>query len=130
MRSTHLISAFIGLAAAIPHPVPQDINFNEIDSAPAPTADGPAVTAVSQPVTYNEDAAAVSASASVASDLSASPTSTPAAKRDLEIRGVNDPCAPQPDGYGPKPPTDTVDAFLNYDQFAVSKKPNYLINTR
>ena len=122
MRSTYLMSAFCGLVAATPRPVPQDFDFTEIDRAPAPTAEGPAVTAASQPVTYNEDAAAVSASASVASDLSASPTATPAAKRDLESRGVNDPCAPQPDGYGPKPPTDTVDAFLNFDQFTVSNK--------
>ena len=28
-------------------------------------------------------------------------------------------CAKQPDGYGPKPAEDTVDAFLNYDVFAV-----------
>ncbi len=126
MRSTYLISALIGLAVAVPRPSPQDIDFDEIDSAPAPAADGPAVTAVSQPVTYNEDAAAVSASASVASDLSASPTSTPA-KRDLDIRGVNDPCSPQPDGYGPKPPTDTADAFTSFDVFAVNNR--YLLTS-
>lgn len=117
MRSIYLISALVGLAAAVPRPAPQGLDFEEIDSAPAPSAEGPAVTAVSQPVTYDEEAAAVSASASVAADLSASPTPTPA-KRDLDIRGVNDPCSPQPDGYGPRPATDSVDAFLTFDQFA------------
>lgn len=121
MRSTYLISALTGLAAAVPRPSPQDLDFGEIDAAPAPTADGPAVTAVSQPVTYNEDAAAVSASVSVASDLSASPTTTPA-KRALDVRGVNDPCSPQPDGYGPSPSKDTDYAFEDFDQFSVSSK--------
>ena len=119
MRSTYLISALIGLAAAVPRPSPQDLDFGEIDGAPAPAAEGPAVSAVSQPVTYDESAAAVSASASVASELSASQTPAPA-KRDLKIRGVNDPCSPQPDGYGPKPASDTVDAFESYDVFSVS----------
>lgn len=119
MRSTCLIVALIGLAAAVPRPSPQGLDFSEIDAAPAPTAEGPAVAAVSQPVVYNEDAAAVSASAAVASDLSASPTPAPA-KRDLDIRGVNDPCSPQPDGYGPTPSQDQDSAFLAYDVFSVS----------
>ena len=123
MRSTYLISALVGLAVAVPRPSPQDIDFAEIEDAPAPVATGPAVTAVSQPVTYDENAAAVSASSSVASDLAANPTPAPA-KRDLENRGVNDPCSPQPDGYGPKPPTDSDSAFLAYDQFAVSTPPD------
>ena len=34
-------------------------------------------------------------------------------------RGVNDDCAPQPDGYGPTPPEDNVAAFNAYSLFAV-----------
>lgn len=123
MRSACLVAALAGLAHAVPRPAPQDINFGEIDvrSPPsqaclpftdpnqtedAPTLTGPPVDAVSQPVAYNEKAAKASAAAQVTDDLS-SPT-----KRGLAKRGVNDPCSPQLDGYGPKPAVDTVDAFL------------------
>ena len=82
-------------------------------SADDPTVTGPPVDAVSQPVTYNEQAAKASAAAEVTDDLS-SPS-----KRDLTKRGVNDPCSQQPDGYGPKPATDTPAAFLAFDTLAV-----------
>lgn len=74
---------------------------------------GPTVEAVSQPVSYNEPAAKAAAAAEVLDDLS-SPS-----KRGLAKRGVNDPCSPQPDGYGPKPTVDTVDAFLGFQTFHV-----------
>lgn len=112
MRSACLVAALAGLAYAAPKPAPQNINFEEIESADAPTLTGPPVDAVSQPVSYNENAAKASAVAEVTDDLS-SPS-----KRGLAKRGVNDPCAPQPDGYGPKPADDTVAAFMGFQTFA------------
>jgi len=90
------------------------------NAANVPT--GPSPTEVSQPVSYNAGAAAASASAVVIQQLSAGDANLDAAKRDLielqtiEKRGT---CATQPDGYGPKPTSDTVDAFLNFQTFAV-----------
>ncbi|KAI4190007.1 MAG: hypothetical protein LQ346_005005 [Caloplaca aetnensis] len=111
MRSTCLVAALAGLAYAVPSPAPQDINFLEIEAEDAPTVTGPTVEAVSQPVSYNEPAAKASAAAAVLDDLS-SPS-----KRGLAKRGVNDPCSPQPDGYGPKPAVDTAAAFLDFQTF-------------
>ncbi|KAL8678941.1 MAG: hypothetical protein Q9186_004757 [Xanthomendoza sp. 1 TL-2023] len=108
MRSTCLVAALAGLAYA----APQFINFEEIDSADAPLVTGPAPEAVSEPVTYNEKEAKADAIAQVTEELS-----TPA-KRSLVVgRGVNDPCSPQPDGYGPKPPVDSDAAFLAHQVF-------------
>ena len=82
---------------------------------------GPSPTEVSQPISYNAQAAAASASAAVlASPLSAA--SKVKKERDLVEAAPltkRTACAPQPDGYGPKPATDTVDAFLNYQIFVV-----------
>ena len=82
---------------------------------------GPSPTDVSEPISYNAQAAAASASAAVlASPLSAA--SKVKKERDLVEAAPltkRTACAPQPDGYGPKPATDTVDAFLNYQVFAV-----------
>ena len=74
---------------------------------------GPAPDAVNQPISYDEQAAQASAVAAVTEDLQ-NPS-----KRSLSKRGVNDPCAPQPDGYGPKASPDTPDAFLSADVFSV-----------
>lgn len=73
---------------------------------------------VSDPVDYSPEVAAAQASAAVIADLSSS------AKRDVielqtvEKRTPGD-CAKQPDGYGPKPATDSVDAFKALDVFHV-----------
>ncbi len=75
---------------------------------------GPTVEAVSQPVSYDEPAAKASAAAAVLDDLSLLPS-----KRGVAKRGVNDPCSPQPDGYGPKPAVDTAAAFLAFQTFHV-----------
>ncbi|KAL8940416.1 MAG: hypothetical protein Q9211_002281 [Gyalolechia sp. 1 TL-2023] len=111
MRSACLVAALAGLAYA----VPQNINFEEIDSADALRLTGPPIDAVSQPVSYNGKAAKASAAAEVTEDLS-SPS-----KRGLGKRGVNDPCSPQPDGYGPKPATNSVDDFLGFQTFATAR---------
>ena len=72
---------------------------------------------MSDPVDYSEAAAMASAAAAVAT----APATV--SKREFEHfglqgRGVNDPCSPQPDGQGPSPPNDTVDAFESYDVFS------------
>ncbi|KAL8735393.1 MAG: hypothetical protein Q9166_000938 [cf. Caloplaca sp. 2 TL-2023] len=112
MRSTCLVAALAGLAYAAPKPSPQFINFDEIDSAEVPSITGPAPESVSEPVTYSENAAKADAAAEVTEDLS-SPS-----KRSLVARGVNDPCSPQPNGFGPKPETDSDTAFLAFQTFA------------
>lgn len=81
-----------------------------LQSAPVPTAVGPPINAVEQPITYNGDAAASSVAAAVATE-GAKPS-----KRSVD---VNAPCAVQPDGYGPKVSPDTTDAFLASRQLAV-----------
>ncbi|KAL9009284.1 MAG: hypothetical protein Q9173_005677 [Seirophora scorigena] len=109
MRSACLVACLARFASAAP--APQNINFDEIESSNAPVLTGPSVEAVSQPVSYNEVDAKASAAAAVTEKL-ASPS-----KRGLTKRGVNDPCSPQPDGYGPKPATDSADAFLAFQAF-------------
>ncbi|KAI4249793.1 MAG: hypothetical protein L6R40_000582 [Gallowayella cf. fulva] len=111
MRSACFVAALAGLAYAAPKPLPQSMNFEEIESADEPIATGPAPEAVSEPVTYSEQAAKADAIAEVTEDLS-SPT-----KRSLIARDVNDPCAPQPNGDGPKPAVDTDAAFLAFQTF-------------
>ncbi|KAI4140816.1 MAG: hypothetical protein L6R39_005649 [Caloplaca ligustica] len=108
MRSACIVAALAGLAYAAPKPAPQDMNFDEIDSADVPTLTGPPVDAVSQPVSYNEQAAQASAAADTTNDLSSS---------SKVKRGVNDPCSQQPDGFGPKPAVDTVEAFSAFTTF-------------
>lgn len=63
---------------------------------------------------YNPTAAAAAASAAVIADLTNSTSQK--VKRTTD---VNAPCASQPDGYGPKPPQDTVESFLSYSVFKV-----------
>lgn len=85
---------------------------NFCQSADPPDATGPAEGAVNEPVTYNDQAEADDAAQQTYEDLS-DPT------KHKNKRGVNDDCAPQPDGYGPQPSPDTVPAFLAYPPFAV-----------
>ncbi|MCJ1258937.1 hypothetical protein MMC24_006771 [Lignoscripta atroalba] len=98
MRTAILVSALAGLVAATP--MPQSMDFGEIDAAKDLPV-GPAVTALSEPPTYD----AASASASAAKEASTDPATTKLRKRDA--------CSPQPDGYGPKTTDpDTAEAFL------------------
>ena len=76
-------------------------------------ATGPAEGAVSEPVTYDDEAESEDAAHDTYESLD-----DPNSKNKIK-RGVNDDCAPQPDGYGPKPTPDTVPAFLAYPPFAV-----------
>lgn len=68
---------------------------------------------MNEPVTYSDKAESDEAAQETYQDLN-NPT-----KHKVK-RGVNDDCAPQPDGYGPKPTPDTVNAFLTYSVFDVS----------
>ena len=83
MRHAIILSALAALAAAVPKP--QDIDYAAVEDAPKPAITGPAPSAVAEDVPVDISAAAASASASVQADP-------------LTKRGVNDPCAPQPDG--------------------------------
>lgn len=121
MRGSLVISALAGLAAAAPRP--QDIDFEEISSEPTPTVVGPAASALNDPVQYDAQAAAASASAAVIAELTLASKSRKE-REIIELQTIHKrtpgDCARQPDGYGPKPAEDTVDAFLSYDAFAVS----------
>lgn len=81
-------------------------------AAPVP-ATGPSEGAVSEPVNYDEKAESDAAAQDTYADLD------DPAKHKVK-RGVNDDCAPQPDGLGPKPTPDTVAAFRAYAPFTVS----------
>lgn len=85
---------------------------NLCQSAEPVEATGPQEGAVSEPVTYSDSAEAQEAAQQTNATL-ADP-----AKHKVR-RGVNDDCAPQPDGYGPRPTPDTVPAFLAYPPFTV-----------
>ena len=87
-------------------------------AVPSPSIVGPDVTAVSQTAVFQTAPAAASASAAAVADPISDAVST---KRDLESRGVNDACAPQPDGYGTRTSNpDTPDAFLANSVYSVS----------
>lgn len=86
---------------------------NLCQDAEPPAATGPQEGAVSEPVTYNDSAEAQEAAQQTNATLA-----DPAKHKKIK-RGVNDDCAPQPDGYGPQPTPDTVSAFLAYPPFAV-----------
>lgn len=84
----------LGLAAfAVAAPRPQDLDFEAIEAAPDPALMGPPVELAAQEVVYDPAAASASATAEVTT------LPTVLARRDVVVkRGVNDPCAPQPDG--------------------------------
>ncbi|KAI9785603.1 MAG: hypothetical protein M1816_000349 [Peltula sp. TS41687] len=107
MRSTLVSLAFAAFAAASPRP--QSLDIKAVQAAPDPTILGPPVGAVQQTIVYNAEAAAASAT-----EVAALPTRV--ARRWVTVvqkRDVNDACAPQPSGYGPKANPDTAEAFLS-----------------
>ena len=118
MRTALIVSALAALAAAAPRP--QDIDFGEIDSEPRPTETGPSPTDVSDPVDYSLSAAKASASAAVTDDLTSGDSKRDLVELQSLVERAQGDCAPQPNGYGPKPATDTVDAFKSYQTFHVS----------
>ncbi|TKA23705.1 hypothetical protein B0A50_06541 [Salinomyces thailandicus] len=100
----------LGLSAAVPAPVPQDIDFDLADQLPDPTY----TTTLSQ-VTYD--------ATSILQD--AIPQITASASQDGLATGVAEKvkraaCAAQPTGAGPVPSPDTVSAFLSYSAFGAA----------
>ena len=90
----------------------QIIMLTLFKSEPRPDQTGPSPTVVDDPVDYSAPEAAASASAAVIADLTSG-----GSKRDvIELQSIekrtNGDCSKQPDGYGPKPSVDSVDAFL------------------
>lgn len=86
--------AFVALATmAIADPIPQNLDFAVVDSAPQATVSGPPVGAVSDDVKLDVPAAVAAASAAI--------EATPLKVKRTDVGtglGVNDPCGPQPDG--------------------------------
>lgn len=92
MRSTLISLTFVAFVVASPRP--QSLDLKAVEAAPDPALKGPPVEAVEQTGIYDSKAAAASATA-----VAALPSRV--ARREVEVirkRGVNDPCAPQPDG--------------------------------
>lgn len=92
MRYAFAAAAVLGLAVAAPRPAPQEINLDEVDSAPAPTVLGPAIAAVSDVVSYNPTSAASSVAAAITDDP------ITARKRSVMEQKRDGTCASQPVG--------------------------------
>ena len=75
------------------------------------------MAAVSDPVTYDKDAKSQAAAENTEQNLE---SGNPGKREIIVKRAVNDPCAPQPDGYGPKITPDTPSAFLAAPTFTVA----------
>lgn len=147
MRSALLLSVLAGLVAGSPIANPQGIDFDGYDvslqncalcvplrplnthgifyqAGATPVPKAPVVGAVSPPVSYDPGAAAASASVDATASPVATPTGISDARRDVyhfDARGVNDPCGKQPPGSGTVPTPDTVDAFMSYGPYAVTR---------
>ena len=101
-----LVGTLAGSALAAPRPVfgPNNIDYESIVDAGPPTETASAFT---------KTASSVSVSTTTATPFSNSTKSALLAKKDLD-----DPCSDQPMGYGPKPATDSVDAFMSFTGFS------------
>lgn len=118
MRSASL---FVSLLAGAAYALPQGIDIAVINEADAPAVTGPEVTASVEVPTAVYDAEAVQSSvaAAVLED-----DSTVSRRRRRQI-DVNAPCAPQPDGFGPRVSPDTDSQFLRdatLNQMSLSAK--------
>jgi hypothetical protein len=114
MRSYTFAAAFAALAAA--SPLPQEIDWAAVDAlAPIPTVTIPVVDvkALASTISYEPSAAATS----IAAEFKASGvTATPSG---LKARAAAT-CKPQPTGSGPKPDTDSAEAFLAYPAYSTT----------
>ncbi|OCL06951.1 hypothetical protein AOQ84DRAFT_67379 [Glonium stellatum] len=117
MRSALLYSAVLGLAAAAPKAMPQDIDVDYIESIPTPTTGlGPAVEQVSATPSYDAAAAASDAAQEISTAPIYTPTPSSASRRGLRRSPLakRTDCGPEPDGHGPSPGSDTSDTgFLS-----------------
>lgn len=80
----------------------------------------PKTTSTAKVVTTLPTVAPTTSVSNTATSTTSSSTSCPTTPEEGTFCGFinpEDPCAPQPDGYGPKPTPDTVDAFWSYAPF-------------
>lgn len=117
MRSSIFVSALIGVVAASPIALPQDIDIDGIDAANIPVPQGPPVGATLQTPTYNVAAADASASANAVATPVSIASDTPSRRRSVD---VNAPCAPQPPGSGTVSNPDTPAGFSADRDYNVS----------
>lgn len=111
----------------------QELDFAGLLDAQTSSAvyTAPPVAVLSQSVSFDPSSAASSAAAAIAtapvtineqivsaatSDVSIA--AAPSAGASLSKRGVNDPCAQQPDGYGPNSTPATVEGFQANPEYA------------
>jgi len=103
-----LFAAIVGLAAASPRP--QDVDFGSVaDSLPSPTLLGPAISAISDAVSYASTAVLSSIFSAASAEATNNSDDSYRRKRDTATTT----CQAQPSGYGPVTSPDTVSAFLN-----------------
>ena len=88
---------------------------NIVQREPPPTEKGPAIDAEVDPITYNPSDEAIAIAEEVIEHLGGNGTESRKIKR-------TDSCdVAEPIGNGPKPPVDTVEAFLAYAPFRVGR---------
>ncbi|OCL15259.1 hypothetical protein AOQ84DRAFT_358179 [Glonium stellatum] len=105
----------LGALAVVGRALPQEIQWEAVDEAPAAPSASVPIGAAAQTVAYDPDLAASSAAAEiVAAPL---PQVTQPAKRGMERRAA---CAAQPTGAGPIPSPDTAANFLSFPDFAAA----------
>ena len=120
MRSILLTATLIGCALAAPRP--QDIDFDAVDAAAAPSF-------TAAPDNVVSEIAAVSTTAVAPLSAVTSDSSSPDRRRAEEFEGLekrDGNCAAQPAGSGPVPSPDTPDAFLAYQPLQVCNMRQFL----
>lgn len=111
MRSIHLLSSLVALAAAAPAPAPQDIEFDLVAALPNPTYTT-ASDVTAQTVTYTPNAIYSDALPQITATDDASPTFTGVPVKRAAA------CAALPTGAGPIASSDTAANFLAIPELA------------
>lgn len=119
MRSFASLCAVFALAAAAPAPIPQDIDFDLVDSLPNPTY-SVATGATEQIVTYDPVAVLSAAQTQITSNVASAAITETSSVADLASLAKRSACAAQPTGalYAPTVTKDTPAAFTNNPAFA------------
>ena len=122
MRS-FVLAAAVGLSLAAP--APQNIDFDMVDSVPAPTTVSVPIGVTAETVSYTATAILADALSQITSTIAAVTLSTEVpvsiAKRSAAPSSVTSGCATaavQPTGAGPVPSPDTASAFLGDAYFS------------
>ncbi|ERF69061.1 hypothetical protein EPUS_01017 [Endocarpon pusillum Z07020] len=103
MKSSLVLGALVGLAAAVP--TPQLIDLDGVAATDIPPVGPSSDVMVAQPDTFDAAAASKEAAASVEA-------------ASTKVKRAEGDCAPQPNGYGPKATPDTAEGFLAFPTYS------------